>query len=120
MEAERSIWICKKLLEDKDGEISYSAPVKYSLNFNYLTISPASGYLATLQYGEKIGKAWNIKAKKSVFERVFAEGDLLYIDGNTPLVDDENYVNGLGANAIVTSVLPYLVSISITVEKIQP
>lgn len=120
MRVGQSIWHCKRLYENDEGIIVYSEPIEYKLNFNYLTINAASGYLATIQYGEKLNKMWSMKAAKTFFDGVFNEGDLLYIEGNKPNVEDKNYINGDGANAIVTAVLPYLISYSITLERIEP
>ena len=116
----QSIWHCKFLGEDEDGIQTYLAPQEYKLAFNYITINPVSGYLAVLQYGKQISKIWSMKAKKSIFDGVFHEGDLLYVDGNFPNIEDENYENGYNANARVQSVHPLLQSISIELEKIQP
>lgn len=120
MKIGQSIWHCKRLRETEDGIVVYANPQEYKLNLRYLSVSPASGYLATVQYGEKLSKVWNMKAAKPFFDGVFKAGDLLYIEGNEPNVKDKNYINGDGANALVTSVLPYLLSYSITLERIEP
>lgn len=100
--------------------MDYGNPIEYKLAFNYLTINSASGYVATLQYGEKVSKVWNLKARKPYFDDVFHEGDLLYIEGNAPNTADKNYVNGDGANAMVTAVLNHLISYTATLERIEP
>lgn len=120
MKLGQKIWHCKRLYENDMGIVVYDEPKEYSLAFNYLTINPASGYLATLQYGEKLSKVWNMKAKSMAFDGVFKEGDLLYIEGNKPDFENPNYLSGDGANAKVTAVLPYLLSISVTLERIEP
>lgn len=120
MKIGQSIWLCKRLYETDEGIIVYDNPLEFKLAFRYLTVNGASGYLATMQYGEKINKVWTMKAIKSLFEGVFNEGDLLYVEGNKPNTEDKNYVNGDGANAIITSVIPYLVSYSITLERVEP
>ena len=120
MKVGQSIWLCKKLRETDEGIIVYDEPKEYKLAFNYLTINSASGYLATIQYGEKLSKVWNMKAKKPFFDGIFNEGDVLYVEGNQPNIADKDYINGDGANALVTAVLNHLVSYSITLEKIEP
>ena len=120
MKVNQSIWHCKRIGEDENGIITYAEPKEYKLAFNYLTVNPASGYLATIQYGEQLNKIWTMKANKQQFENVFNEGDVLYIEGAAPYTVDENYVYGYGANALVTSLLPYLTSYTITLERIQP
>jgi len=115
----QSVWHCK-FLGETDGIQTYSAPTEYKLKFNYLTLNPTNALWATEQYGEKFSKMWTMTAKKKKFEGVFTEGDLLYIDGVFPNVTDKDYVNGDGANAIVKSVLPYYLSMTINVERIEP
>lgn len=120
MNVGQSIWLCKRLYENDEGVIVYDEPKEYKLKFNYLTINAMSGYIATIQYGEQLSKVWKLKAKRPFFDNVFSEGDLLYINGNEPNTKDVGYVNGDNANAMVTSVLPHLVSYSITLERIEP
>lgn len=120
MKVGQSVWLCKRLGENDEGVIVYGEPKEYKLGLRYLSINAASGYLATIQYGEKLNKMWSMVALKSAFEGVFTEGDLMYIEGAKPDTDSQNYVNGDGANAIITTVLPYLVSYSITLERIEP
>ena len=120
MKIGQSIWLCKKIGENDEGIVVYEAPKEYKLAFNCLSINSASGYLATLQYGEKLSRVWNMKAKKPYFDNVFNEGDLLYIEGNEPNTADKNYINGDGANAMVTTVLNHLISYTITLERIEP
>jgi len=119
MKIGQSIWHCAYLGEDENGVIQYAEPKEYKLQFRYLSITPVSGYLATLQYGKQVNKIWRIIANRQVFEGIFNEGDLLYIDGVSPTLD-MNYYNGDNANARVQSVLPQLVNIVIDVERIQP
>lgn len=114
----QSIWHCKFLGEDENGAMTYSAPVEYKIAFNYLTVKKAGGYLAVLQYGKDINTIWRMVALKSVFDGVFTEGDLMYVDGETPDLTDSDYYNGKGANAVVRSVLPELVSITIDLQKV--
>ena len=120
MRVGQSIWLCKRLYENDEGVIVYDEPKEYKLAFNFLTINSASGYIATLQYGEQLSKVWNMKAKKPFFDGIFNEGDVLYVEGNKPKTDDKDYVNGDGANALVTAVLNHLISYSITLERIEP
>ena len=119
MKNHQSIWHCK-FLGETDGIQTYSAPTEYKLRFNYLTVNPTTAFWNTEQYGEVLSKMWTMTAKRKVFENTFAEGDLLYIEGCAPNVNDTNYVNGDGANAIVKSVLPFYLSMTINLERIQP
>lgn len=120
MKNNQSIWHCSFLGENDEGIQTYSAPKEYKLKYNYLSVNPTTGNFAVLQYGERVTKFWTMIAKRRIFEDVFKEGDLLYIEGCEPNTASENYVNGDGANARIQSVLPYHLSISINLEKIQP
>lgn len=120
MKNRQSIWHCKFLGENENGVQEYSAPTEYKLRFNYLTVNPTSNFWSTEQYGEKLSKMWSMTAKRKVFENIFTEGDLLYIEGCTPNTSSQGYVNGDGANAIIKSVLPYYLSMNISLERIEP
>lgn len=119
MRINQSIWHCKFLGENEDGVQTYSTPKEYKLRYNYLSINPKSGLYSTIQYGKEVTKMWDMIAKRKSFENVFNEGDLLYIEGCQPNIG-QTYVNGDGANAIVRSVLPQQLSISVTLEKVLP
>lgn len=100
----KTIWHCKRI-SPPDSEVRvFDEPKPYTLSFGRLNLQPASGYTSTVLYGERIMERWTLLANSRFFEGVFAEGDLLYIDDAFPNIDDENYVNGDGANAVVDSV----------------
>lgn len=116
----QSVWHCKKLYENGEGIIVYDEPKEYILGLNYLTINQASGYIATLRYGEQISKVWSMKAKRPIFDGIFAEGDVMYVDGASPDIKNPQYINGDGANALITECMPILVSYSIALQRIEP
>lgn len=108
-----TIYHCRQLI-DTDGFISYTAPKAYITKFFYLTVMPASGNMETEEYGEQISHKWTILANANIFESVFKEGDVLYLEGQKP---EENGDYGSGANALITSVRSQNKMIRIIAEK---
>lgn len=113
------IYHCKRTVND--DIVTYSAPVKYPLRFNYLTVQPArvalnnmSGFYTTEEYGEHEAMGWNIMANAKIFLGKFGVGDLLFLEGVIPSENTEK-----GANAIITSVRHQNISIFITVKKLE-
>ena len=113
MKLGEKIYLCKHEV-DENGFVSYSKPIEFVLKFMYLTVMPASGNFLTEEYGQDISAKWNIVANEQYFSDTFAEGDILYLDGNKP---DEKDENGSGANAVITSVRPQNRVIRIIAEK---
>ena len=70
-------------IDDKDL-VTYSVAKPYRTQLGYITCQPASGYTETLEFGEKISKTWTIVANYNLFNKVFNEGDLLFLDGAKP------------------------------------
>ena len=110
-----TIYLSVRTEESNIENPTYGTPTAYVLQNNYLTVQPASGYLDTLTYGERIHRYWNGVANYDVFNGIFNEGDLAYIDGATPT--GETY-NGENANARVRSVLSQNKAIRIVFEKL--
>ena len=100
-------------IDDKDL-VTYSVAKPYRTQLGYITCQPASGYTETLEFGEKISKTWTIVANYNLFNKVFNEGDLLFVDGakrtNIELYEKE-------ANAVITSVRYQNKIIRIIAEK---
>lgn len=86
---------------DKTNQ-EYNIPKPYTLKFNYLTIQPVSGGNKIESYGDDINNIWIAMANAQVFNGVFKENDLLYIDEIIPSNDEEWY--GEKANAEITSI----------------
>ena len=120
MKIGEKIWHCKRVGIADNGVPIYAKPKEYELRLNYLSVNPAITYLDTIKYGEKVHDIYNMVANKNVFDKVFTEGDVLYIDGAEPpeKTDDNEY--GDGANVLITAVMPILKCINIKLEKIQP
>lgn len=107
------IYHCKQVIES-DGYISYTEPKAYITKLFYLTVMPASGNMETEEHGEQISHKWNILANANYFEGIFKEGDVLYLEGQTP---DANADYGAGANALITSVRSQNKMIRVIAEK---
>ncbi len=110
------IYHCKRTSDEEDDLITYSSPIKYTTRFGFINVQPASGYTDTVQYGESITKIWNGSANLDIFNGQITEGDVFYLDGDTP---DQNLPNGENATALCTSVRPQNRIIRFTLERIK-
>lgn len=113
------IYHCKRTVTD--DIVTYSAPIKYRLQFNYLTVQPTrvalnnmSGFYTTEEFGEHNATGWNAIANMSIFGDQFGIGDLLYLDGAVPSNNDEK-----GANAIITSIRYQNKAIFMTIKNLE-
>lgn len=113
----KTIWHCQRTSSPDVDIITYAEPQAYILMPRFLTLQPASGYTDALAYGIKVDKTWIMIANERVFSGIFNEGDVLYVDGNEPNISSSEYVNGDGANAIITSVREQNMAIRIVLEK---
>ena len=103
-----SVWLCNRTSEEGADIITYADPIEIKTRFGYLTIQPTrvalnnmAGFYTTEEYGEHLSNGWNMIANCSLFEGKIKPGDVMFVDGRTPI---EGKPNGYGANAIVTSV----------------
>lgn len=120
MRAGQTIWHSKRIKNNNATIEEYEAPVKYVLQFNYLSVMPASsqGLLEIMKYGEDIDKTWTMIANYMYFDGFFNEGDAVWVDGEEPIADLETkYNNGATATAIVKNVSYVNTTISITLTK---
>lgn len=108
-----------KRTNEKNAEIAeFSSPVEYITRANHITVMPASGFLAMMQYGEEISNTWTMIANANAFDGVFKVGDLMWVDGESPIKEVENtYGNGASANALIQSVAVGDRTISITLTR---
>lgn len=107
MEIGGLIYHSKRTSEHNATIPSFSAPTQYRTRFNYITVASAAykGYIEIMRYGETINDTWVLQCNTLFFRNVFSEGDLLWVDGETP--DDSieaEYGNGASANAVVDNV----------------
>lgn len=97
---------------EKDGIVTYDEPV-----VRYENYQPLSGYAAVMQYGLDSKKRWRMIVRNHA-DTIFHENDLLYLDGVEPNTSSESYVNGDGANARISAVLPQYLTIRVDIEGI--
>lgn len=117
------VYHCARTSAEGDDIITYADPVAYKTRFNYLTVQPTrvalnnmAGFYTTEDFGEHTANGWNMIANYGVFEDVFKPGDLMYVDGATPV---EGAENGVGANALITSVREQNKAIFYTLNKLD-
>ncbi len=118
----KSVWHASRL-NDFNAEIAeYDTPKEIVTRFNYLTVMPASsrGNLEVLKHGETLYDTWTAIANSRYFEGTFKEGDLMWVDGHSPVAYLENqYGNGATANAVIKSALEVNHTIGIVLHRNQ-
>lgn len=122
MKIGKSIWHASRL-NDFNAEIAeYDKPKEIKTRFNYLTVMPAvsRGFMEVIKSGETLYDTWTVTANGSYFDGMFKVGDLVWVDGHSPVSEIENkYGNGATANAIIKSVLTVNQSINIILNRNQ-
>ena len=100
------VWLAERIDEPNSTLSTYNKPTQIITRANYFTVMPASsrGYLAVLEFGEKIDKTWLAVANPS-FTGKIKEGDVMWVDGHKPdEVLETKYGYGSSANATVLAV----------------
>ena len=100
------VWLAARIDEPNSTVPKYQPPTDITLRPNYFTVMPASarGYLAIVEFGEKIDKTWMAVANP-MFANKIKEGDVMWIDGHQPIAHLEAaYGAGSSANAVVLAV----------------
>lgn len=122
MRVGKSVWHASRL-NDFNAEIAeYGTPTEIVTAFNYLTIMPASsrGNLEVLKHGETLYDTWTGIANGMCFEGKFKEGDVMWVDGHTPIAElEEQYGNGATANAVIKSALETNFTINLILHRNQ-
>lgn len=117
-----SIWYASRIDEPNSTMPSYGKPIKLTTRFNYITVMQASsrGYAEVLAHGENVRNEWTVIANARAFGGKFKVGDLFWVDGEKPIKElEEEYGNGTTATAVVKSVSPVNLTISITLSRNQ-
>lgn len=120
MRVGESIWVANRINEDNAEIAEYAEPTEIRTRFNYFTVMPATsrGYMEVMKYGEDIDSTWTAIANDRAFHGKIKEGDLFWLDGETPIGELEaEYGNGATATAVVKSVAYVNMSISITLTR---
>ena len=105
MRVGESVWHAKRQSIPNATKATYDEPIEYRTRLNYLTVMAASGYIQVMKYGEDVDNTWIMVASMRAFGNEIKEGDLLWVDGDSPIAElEEKYGNGASANAVVKSV----------------
>lgn len=124
MRVGESIWHSARINEQNAEVAEFAPPKEIRTRFNYFTVMPATsrGFLEVMQYGEDLDSTWTAIANDRVFHGKVKEGDLFWLDGETPNADLEaEYGNGATATAVVKNVayVNHTISITLTRNKEQ-
>lgn len=110
-----------KRIDDKNARMpSYEPPTAYVSRANYLSVMSAvsRSFMEVMKYGEDLTNTWTVIANSRAFDGVFKEGDLMWVDGESPIKEiEDEYGNGSSANAIVRAVVEVNETISITLTR---
>jgi hypothetical protein len=102
-----------KLIPSENHELKfYEAPILKRGNYQ-----PLSGYNDVAVYGKDIQNRWRMVVDYRSNANEFSEGDLLYLDGAKPNLQEEN---GEGANAVITAVNRGFLALTIEIESVIP
>jgi hypothetical protein len=118
------IWHSSRINEDNAEVAEFAVPQAIRTRANYFSVMPATsrGFLEVMQYGEDLDSTWTAIANDRVFHGKVKEGDLFWLDGETPNADLEaEYGNVATATAVVKNVacVNHTISITITRNKEQ-
>lgn len=114
------IWHSSRINEDNAEVSEFAAPQEIRTRANYFSVMPATsrGFLEVMQYGEDLDSTWTATANDRIFHGKVKEGDLFWLDGETPNADLEaEYGNGATATAVVKSVAYVNTTIAITLTR---
>lgn len=103
MRVGQKVWYAKRK-DIKNAEIAeYEKPIELRTAFNHLTIMPSSsrGFMEVMKYGEDLDNTWIGIANTNSFKHDVKEGDLFYLDGESPNEELEKEL-GFGASATAT------------------
>ena len=126
-----SVWFAKRISGENAEVAEYAEPIEIKTRFMYLTIQPAvtKGYIAIVEYGEKLSDTWNGVANGKYFKDFFHKGDVMWVDGESPwseknapienMSPDDGGGYGSTANAVIKNVAPVNFTISLTLERNQ-
>ena len=112
------VWHSRRKEIPNATKATFDAPTKITTKYNYFTVMAARGYIQVMRYGEDLDNTWIAIANAKYFNGKIKEGDLLWIDGASPIEEIENkYGNGASANATVKSVAIGNHSMEITLQR---
>lgn len=110
----KKFYHCKMVPTERPTLKEYEAPKEKWGNYH-----PLSGYVDTVVYGKSVQSRWRMVVDRFKDSGEYSVGDLLYLDGAEPTID-EGYENGDGANAIITAVNIGYRAITIEIDSVIP
>ena len=124
MRVGESVWHSARINAENAEVADFAPPKEIRTCFNYFTVMSATsrGFLEVMQYGEDLDSTWTAIANDRLFHGKVKEGDLFWLDGETPNADLEaEYGNGATATAVVKSVayVNHTIAITLTRNKEQ-
>lgn len=115
-----TVYHAKRVYDENATIATYEAPTKYVTRPNYLSVMPATsrGFMEVMRYGEDLENTWTVIANGRAFTGVFKEGDLMWVDGESPIAEvEQEYGNGASATAIIRGVSEVNNTIGITLTR---
>ena len=114
------VYHARRVYKENAEIAQYESPKSYVTRANYISVMPATtrGLLVMMSYGEDLDSTWTLVANERAFHGIFKEGDLMWVDGESPVPQIEaEYGNGASANAVVRSVSVADKTISIVLSR---
>ena len=122
MRVGKSVWHSRRI-NDLNAEIGeYEKPTEIVTRFNYLTVMPAvsRGFMEVIKSGETLYDTWTATANSRYFDGKFKAGDLMWVDGESPIEDiEKEYGNGASATAEIKNVAEVNLTLAIRLERNQ-
>ena len=122
MKVGKSIWYARRI-NDLNAEIGeYEKPTEIVTRFNYLTVMPAvsRGFMEVIKSGETLYDTWTATANGRYFDGKFKAGDLMWVDGESPIESiEKEYGNGASATAEIEYVGEVNLTIAIRLKRNQ-
>ena len=118
----KSVWLSKRKDDINATTPEYEEPIEIVTRANYFTLMPAStgGFMEMVKSGENLYNTWVAVANSRHFDGVIKAGDLMWVDGESPIQEVEaEYGFGTSATAVVVNVAEANLYITIRLERNQ-
>lgn len=124
MKVGQIVWHSSRINKPNAEVAEYANPTKIYTRFNYFTVMPATsrGFTEVMKYGEDVDSTWTAIALDRAFHGKIKEGDLFWLDGETPMPEIEKKYGIIStATAVVKSVayVNHTIAITLTRNKDQ-
>lgn len=117
-----SAWLSSRIDEPNATNNDYENPIEIKTRANFFTVMPSStgGFMEVLKSGENLYNYWRATANARFFEGKIKVGDLMWLDGEKPILNLENeYGIGASATAVVKAVEKVNFTLNIRLERNQ-